>query len=230
MKNIVKEKPTMKLNGRLLYTFNFIDNEDFEERNILDIGCGYGWFETNIIKKNIRKITGIEITEKDLSTAKENINHSKIDFKVGSAINIPFSKNEFDTVVCWEVIEHIPKNSEEKMFKEIYRVLKNNGTFYLSTPFNNLIAKILDPAWWLIGHRHYKKEKLNDFAMNNGFVIEKVLINGEIWEIFGVLDMYISKWVFRRTPFFESFIRRMQDKEYSKGNGFTNIFIKFKKI
>ncbi len=230
MRNILKEKPTKQLSGRLSYTFDFLDNENFEQKKILNLGCGFGWFELNIAEKNIKKITGLEITEKDLITAKENINDDKIDFKIGSAIDIPFPADEFDTVVSWDVIEHIPKNSEEKMFKEIRRVLKNNGTFYLSTPYDSFISKILDPAWWLIGHRHYKKEKLNDFAVNTGFVIEKASIKGGLWQLLAGINMYISKWIFRRKPFFNKFMKKKQNKEYSKNNGFAHIFVKFRKI
>ena len=159
MKNITKVKPTEILHGRLLFSINFVSDLDIKDKKILDIGCGYGWFELNAIKRGCSNIIGTEITENDLQTAKENINNIKVQLKKGSAIDLNFHNKQFDTVVSWEVLEHIPKQTENKMFSEINRVLKNNGVFYLSTPFSNLFSDILDPAWWLIGHRHYKKNK-----------------------------------------------------------------------
>lgn len=229
MKNIINTKPAEDLHGRILFTTAFIDDPDFKNKDILDVGCGYGWFELNILNKNCHKITGIEISENDLKTAKDNINNDNVKFEIGSAIQLPFYDNTFDTVVSWEVIEHIPKNTEYQMFFEINRVLKNNGVFYISTPLDNL-SKIFDPAWWLIGHRHYKKDNLIKFAKINGFKVEKIVLTGGLWEILGMNNMYIAKWLFRRAPFFKNFFNEKLDGEYKKEDGFVNIFIKFRKI
>lgn len=229
MKNIINAKPLTDLHGRVSYNTMFVDDVDIKNKDILDIGCGYGWFELNALKRDGNKIIGLEISEKDLKTARENINNNKIEFNIGSAIALPFGNQGFDTIVSWEVIEHIPKNTENKMFSEVKRVLKNNGVFYLSTPFNNFFSNIFDPAWWLIGHRHYKKNDLINFAASNGFKIEKITLNGGIWEILGINNLYIAKWIFRRAPFFENFFNEKQDEEYKKQQGFTTIFIKFRK-
>ena len=229
MKNIINTKPSTELHGRALYNTIFVDDIDINNKVILDIGCGYGWFELNSLKRNCNKIIGLELSEKDLQTASDNINNEKIEFTIGSAVDIPFMDNYFDTIISWEVIEHIPKDTENNMFSEINRTLKDGGTFYLSTPYNSLFSKIFDPAWWLIGHRHYKKDNLIRFAENNGFKVEKVVINGGLWEVLGINNLYIAKWIFRRAPFFESFFNKKQDIEYKKEKGFTNIFIKFRK-
>jgi len=228
MKQLIGENPSDKLHGRILYSTKFIEKKDIFNKNILDIGCGFGWFELNTLKRKCKSITGIEITEKDLKTVKENINDKRAFFKIGSAIDLPFKKNSFDTVVSWEVIEHIPKDKEEDMFKEIFRVLKPKGIFYLSTPNKSFISNIFDPAWWLIGHRHYSKNDLVKHAKKNDFLLEKFFIRGGWWEIIGINDLYISKWIFRRKPFFKNFIELKQDYYHDKP-GFTNIFFKFRR-
>jgi len=229
MKNIIEEKPTDELHGRSLYNTNFVSDEDLKNKNVLDIGCGFGWFEINAEKRGVKKIIGTELEEKDLETARKYTTSEKIEFKVGSAIKLPFPDNSFDTVVSWEVVEHIPKNTEDKMFKEVTRVLKSGGSFYLSTPYNSFFAKFFDPAWWLIGHRHYSKSKLIRIGEDAGFKIEKTIINGGWWEILGINNLYIAKWIFKRRPFFENFINKKQNLEYKKEDGFTNIFIKYQK-
>lgn len=228
MKNIINEKPTKKLYGRLKFTTQFVEDLDIKEKNILNIGCGYGWFELNALKKSVKKIVGTEISENDIKTAKMNIKNKNVEFNVSSAIDLPFNNDSFDTVVSWEVIEHIPKNTENQMFSEVYRVLKKGGVFYLSTPYDNFIAKILDPAWYF-GHRHYSLNRLKKLAESNGFIIDKYYTKAGSWEIIAMLNMYISKWIFRRKMFFENFIRNKVDLEYSKPTGFFGIFIKFKK-
>lgn len=68
--------------------------------------------ELNFLKRGVKKITGIEISENDLTTIKQNIKDERIVLKVGNATSLPFSNEVFDTVVSWEVLEHIPKNTE----------------------------------------------------------------------------------------------------------------------
>jgi ubiquinone/menaquinone biosynthesis C-methylase UbiE len=229
MKNILKQKPTDQLNARLKFSLKFVKDSDINNKKILDIGCGFGWFEYNVLKKQVKEISGIEISKEDLKAAKE-INDKRLTLKVGGALKIPFNDNYFDTVVAWEVIEHIPKKTEGKMFKEISRVLKKNGVFYLSTPYDSLLSKYLDPAWWLIGHRHYSKKRLKEFGENYGFNVKEIYTKGGFWNLVNLLDMYFSKWIFRRAAFFDKEINEKVDVEY-KGNrsGFMGIFVKYEK-
>ncbi|SOC11309.1 methyltransferase family protein [Ureibacillus xyleni] len=229
MKNITDTRPDLELHGRLLYTVQYVDNENIKGKDVLDIGCGYGWFELYALKNGVNKIIGIEITDEDLSTARKYIHDKRAEFHTGSGIEIPFDNVSFDTVVSWEVIEHIPKNTEKNMFLEVNRVLKDNGIFYLSTPFRSLPSTVFDPAWWLIGHRHYSKQTLTNLAEQFGFVVESIEVKGAWWEIAYLWNFYISKWAFRRTPFYDDYLNRKRNQEYSKEKGNFTIFIKMRK-
>lgn len=228
MKNILNQTPKDKLNTRLKFSVSFVKDEDVKNKKILDIGCGFGWFELDVLKRGVKQVAGIEISEEDLR-APRLIEDKKAIFKVAGALKLPFEDDYFDTVVAWEVIEHIPKETESKMFKEVSRVLKRNGAFYLSTPYDSLISKYLDPAWWLIGHRHYSKKKLIELGEKQKFKIAEIYVKGGIWNLVNVLDMYISKWIFRRKQFFEKEISKKEAKEFKK-EGFMGIFVKYKKI
>jgi ubiquinone/menaquinone biosynthesis C-methylase UbiE len=230
MKNILNEKPTTDLTGRLMFAVNFVSNNDIKDKKVLDIGCGYGWFELNALKRGVKEMAGIEISKEDLKTAKNSIKNKKVIFKVGGALEVPFENNYFDTVVAWEVIEHIPKTTEDRMFKEVFRVLKKNGVFYLSTPNNSFFSTTFDPAFWLIGHRHYTKHKLTQLGENAGFKKSETYIKGRWWGLASLLNLYISKWIFRRKPFFEKLFHDKEDQEYGLGEkGFMGIFAKYTK-
>lgn len=228
MKNILEEVPQSPLYGRLYSLSKFIEKADVLHKKVLDLGCGFGWFEYNF-ENLTKKITAVEVSKKDLKTAKENIKSKKIEFIVGSALKIPAKKETFDMVLVSEVIEHIPKNMEDKFFSEINRVLKKDGVLYLTTPFNSFWSIVFDPAWWLINHRHYSLKKLDFFGKRNGFKIKKYLICGKWWSLIGLLDMYFAKWVFKREKFFKKIINKKETEEFLKSNGFMNIFIKFYK-
>lgn len=230
MRNILNEIPKTKLSGRLLASILFCDRDDFIKKTVLDIGCGFGWFELFAIGIGVKKIIGTELSLSDLKTAKLNIKSSKAFFKMGSALDIPFPKSSFDTVVLWEVIEHLPKFTESVMLEEVHRVLKPGGKLYLSTPYASWISKFLDPAWWLIGHRHYSAQSLFELADESGFSLEKVNIFGRWWTTLGILNMYISKWIFRRNMVASNIFASNTTEEYINGtSGFNNIFVLLKK-
>lgn len=229
MKNILDEKPSHNLSGRLLASMRFVDNIDVVNRSILDIGCGYGWCELNFLERGARKIVGVEISEEDLDTIRKNITDSRLDLQVSSATSLHFDSNSFDTVVSWEVIEHIPRGSEEIMFSEVSRVLKPGGVFYMSTPRQSFFSNLLDPAWWLAGHRHYSQNDLCAYANNTSLAVDTVKIRGGAWSLLFILNMYISKWLLRREPIMEKYFSGKEHAEYINDDGFANIFIKFRK-
>lgn len=230
MKNITDTRPDLPLTGRLRYTTSFVSREDLKDKEVLDIGCGFGWFELHALRGQVARIDGIELTDGDLATARAHIRDERARFNQGSAIAIPFPESSFDTVVSWEVIEHIPKNTEDQMLQEARRVLREGGSFYLSTPFRSLASTLLDPAWWLAGHRHYSERRLKQFAQRNGFAVEQMVVKGSVWEIGLLWNLYIAKWIFRRPPFFESYFQRKVDAEYAREGGRFGIFVKLKKI
>lgn len=219
--------PYTTLKDRLLGTMLFIDKEDIVKKKILNIGCGFGWFEVRAEKLGAKEIWGIEKSKKDLDVVKKIIKNKRVKFKVGDAINLPFEDNQFDTVVSWEVIEHIPANTEKLMFSEINRVLKKDGTLYISTPSSNFLTTILDPAWWIMGHRHYSIEKIRSLS-DKFFRVSRFSIKGGLWNTLGLLNMYLSKWILRKDLVAKNYFSEKITAEYKQRTGFTNLFVKFK--
>jgi len=229
MINLNDERPLEyeELHGLPRFICNYIDINDIKGKNILNIGCGFGWFELFALRNKANSIKAIDLTVTDLATARKHIKHDTLEFLEGSALDLPFEDGSFDTVVSWEVIEHIPKNTEAQYFKEIRRVLKKNGNFYLSTPYKSILGTAFDPAWWIIGHRHYTGNQLLDIGLPIGFTSREQLTKGGKWTIIALLNLYISKWIFRRPPFFNDFINKMVDGEFDHlKNGYTNLVLK----
>jgi SAM-dependent methyltransferase len=228
LRNLVDERPTRDLHGRLAWSRSFVDPTDCTDRDILDIGCGFGWFELLALDRGARAVTGVEPTEANLATVREHLDDERLKFTVASALELPFEDESFDTVVCWEVLEHIPKHGEPRAFREIGRVLRPGGALYLSTPHAALLPKLTDPAWWLIGHRHYSRERLARFAEDAGLDVERLEAKGRSWEIVQMLNLSVAKWVFQRRPFFEAAIARSVDSEWQRP-GFSNVFLRARK-
>lgn len=214
-----------RLTGRHKKSFSFVG--DVREKIILDIGCSYGWFEKWAIENSCRRVVGIEPKESYLKSAKDTIQGAV--FKEGTALNIPFENNNFDIVVMWEVLEHLPKNTENESFLEISRILKLGSSLFLSIPNRTFWSCVLDPAWWLIGHRHYSIRELEEKLTDTGFKITKIEYSGGFYELFSMILLYIFKWVFRKEIPFKEWFDKNRDREFLDGRGFTNIFIEARK-
>ena len=116
------------------------------------------------------EVVGVDMGFQDVLKAKQNFNQfnekndsKSCNFFVTNAKNLPFKNNEFDHVVCSEVLEHII--DYESALKEIKRVLKPGGTFALSVPkyFPEWICWKLSDAYHEVkgGHiRIFRKSNL----------------------------------------------------------------------
>ncbi len=127
--------------------------------------------------------------------------------------------------VMWEVIEHLPRDTEEHAFQEIKRVLRNSGGLYLSTPHRTFFSRVLDPAWWLMRHRHYSLHEIEKISKKTGFKIEKVEHGGGYWELFSMILLYIFKWCFKTEIPLKRWFERKRDEEFLNKHGWTNIFL-----
>lgn len=179
-------------------------------KKLLDIGCSYGWFPKVVLDLGAKEVFAIEPDQRKIAIAKKVA--PKADISQGYAGKLKYPANKFDIVTLFDVIEHVPKNTESQVIKEIARVLKPRGYLLLATPFDWWIAKLVDPAWYF-GHRHYSKEKVTKMLAKEGFKIKYSAVHGGFWEVIGVWVLYTSKWIFRMPmPFEEWFdVRRRRE-------------------
>lgn len=99
-------------------------------KSVLDIGSGSGRLYPYLTERGL-DYTGIDLSEELVKISKELYPKGK--FIIGDATDLPFTSNEFNYLVSVAVFYHIPsKELREKALAEAYRVLKNNGEFYIS--------------------------------------------------------------------------------------------------
>lgn len=225
------KKHDYELHGRILFTTRFISDKDIKNKIILDIGCGNGWFESNILKRGAKKIIGIDNDENNLKVAGDYLKSDKFIGRKSNALDLPLKDCSVDTVTVWEVIEHLPRNSEKVFLKEVSRVLKENGSAYISVPFNSFLSCIFDPALFLIGHRHYSYLFFKKLLENTELEIKTAVVKGGIFELFYAIMLYLFKHLFRRNIPFRDWLNVKRDREFQNNKkGIANIFLKLEKV
>ena len=93
-----------------------------KEIKILEVGCNTGMQLVNLRKLGFKNLTGIDVSKSGLSIAKKNLPETNL--KEASALDIPFSDNEFDLVFTSGVLIHINPNNLDKVIDEVYRTSK----------------------------------------------------------------------------------------------------------
>lgn len=89
---------------------------------LLDIGCGFGGY-IQAFEDEGASVVGLDLTPLDMPGRQ---------IILGDALTTPTAEATFDIVVCASLIEHVAEPLE--LLKEIWRILKPGGIFYLSYP------------------------------------------------------------------------------------------------
>jgi SAM-dependent methyltransferase len=101
------------------------------EGRILDVGCGsYPYFLAHTSFKEKFAIDQIPLSP---NTASElRIESFTLDLEIEP--HLPFEDNFFEAVTLLAVVEHLDPALMAKLFKEVHRVLKQDGMVILTTP------------------------------------------------------------------------------------------------
>lgn len=193
-----------------------------KDKSVLDVGCWTGQFE-KLAASHAKEIWGIDPGLEAIKLAKKIV--PKARFKVGNALDIEFKNKSFDVVTILDVIEHIPKNTESKCLQEINRVLKDKGYLIISTPHSHPISTLLDPAYYLIGHRHYSEVTLRNLLYSTGFKVIKVKKTGGIIRIKTTLLEYFFKHILKRKYNIPKKTEKKIINEYRSRTAFAQISI-----
>lgn len=98
---------------------------------VLNIGVGSGYLETKMQQLGWR-VYALDPDAKSIARLREQ----KIEAQQGYIENLPFDERMFDFVVASEVLEHLSAEQGRLGVAEIARVLKPNGWFIGTVPYN----------------------------------------------------------------------------------------------
>jgi ubiquinone/menaquinone biosynthesis C-methylase UbiE len=102
---------------------------------VLDVGCGTGSLAilAGIAVGTNGEAAGIDIAPNMISVARRKAERAglNIDFRVASVDNLPYPDGSFDVVTSTMMFHHLPVPVKGKGLREIHRVLKPRGRFFL---------------------------------------------------------------------------------------------------
>lgn len=116
---------------RHLFAYEFAKGIINENNKVLEVGSGEG-YGTNLLSKKVSEITGLDVSDVIIEHANNRYGRKNCIFILFDGNIIPYADNTFDAVISFQVIEHVPNDTN--YLKEIYRVLKKEGIYIVTTP------------------------------------------------------------------------------------------------
>lgn len=102
--------------------------------SVMDAGCGEG-YGAAMLSERASRVTGVELVPDVVAHARAAYpaeRHPTVEFVEADLCRLPLPDGSFDSVVSFQVIEHLPDIGG--YLDEIHRVLRPGGEFLCATP------------------------------------------------------------------------------------------------
>ena len=135
------------------HILNFANFKKYENKDVLEIGCGIGTDAIEFIKNN-SKYVGIDLSDISLEICKSRIKAYGFDKKNITLINdnceelnkVKKLNKKFDLIYSFGVIHHTP--DMKKVFENIYKIASKNTEIkimlYAKNSYKNILTKHTD--------------------------------------------------------------------------------------
>lgn len=103
---------------------------DLSGKDVLDLGCGYGWHCKYAIECGANSALGIDLSEKMIATANQKNADSRITYRVCGLDVFEYPANSYDCVISNLVLHYI--KDIKSIYENVYSSLKPGGIFLLN--------------------------------------------------------------------------------------------------
>lgn len=119
-----------------------------EGATVLELGCGKAE-KTRIVAATAASVLALEVDATQLAKNLAITDLPKVRFAYGGAEKIPAADAQFDILLMFKSLHHVPVQLMDSAFAEIRRVLKPGGVAYISEPvyagdFNEILKLFHD--------------------------------------------------------------------------------------
>ncbi|TDS64348.1 class I SAM-dependent methyltransferase [Myroides indicus] len=103
---------------------------DFSGKQVLDLGCGYGWHCRYAVENGALSVKGVDISEKMLQKAKKINQLDGVSYEQVAIEDAQFYTESFDVIFSSLTFHYI--KAYDILIRKIYQWLKPNGNFVFS--------------------------------------------------------------------------------------------------
>jgi SAM-dependent methyltransferase len=111
--------------------------------NVLELGPGPG-LTTDLLRLRVGHITAIEVDPKLAESLRSRMRGSNVEVVAGDATVMPFADSQFSGSVSFTMLHHVPSPElQDKLLREVWRVLKPGGAFVGSDSLQSLFMRVI---------------------------------------------------------------------------------------
>ncbi len=133
-------------------------------KRILDLGCAAGTFLSML--SGYKSATGLDISKKQTAFARRLLPGKKNKWITSDIKTARLPKNYFDYIFMMEVIEHLPPEDTQVIFKNIHTWLNPGGRLILTTPNYVSLWPIIETLWSKMNPIDYTEQHINRFTLS----------------------------------------------------------------
>lgn len=138
----VKDQRETGINDRIYGLYErMIENGLRADSKVLELGCGIGMLShllAQVIKTGA--LEGIDISSESIHFAKTLVNKSNFKFATQDITEFTCDLDSIQFITLFDVLEHIPLDKHESLFKRISDAMDDNTIFLINLPNPDFIA------------------------------------------------------------------------------------------
>ena len=138
---------------------------DVQGKDVLDLGCGYGWHCKYAADMGARRVTGIDLSAKMIAEAQKRNSHERIDYHVASLLDWNYQPSAYDVVVSNLVLHYV--EDLDVVYHRIYEMLRPGGVFLMNIEHPTFTAGVNQQfsvdGTWPVDNYYYPGLRQTDF-------------------------------------------------------------------
>ena len=138
---------------------------ELQGKDVLDLGCGYGWHCKYAADMGARSVTGIDLSEKMIAEARKRNSHERVNYYVASLLDWDYQPDAYDMIVSNLVLHYI--EDLEDVYRRIYETLRPGGVFLMNIEHPTFTAGVnqqfSDDGTWPVTDYYYPGLRKMDF-------------------------------------------------------------------
>jgi protein-L-isoaspartate O-methyltransferase len=187
-------------NAKLWINYTVTIIKIYIKKNVLEVGAGCGSLTSNYLNL-IENVTLTEADNKNFKDLKKKFHNYK-NIKIIKSDNVKKIKGSFDTIIYFNVLEHIKKDNTE--IANAAKKLKKNGYLIFLVPAHQSLYGNLDK---MAGHhRRYDINFFNKKRVNLEIIANKYL------DSLGYFLYFLNRFFFKKEIFPSKFKIFLWDK------------------
>ena len=138
---------------------------DMTGKDVLDLGCGYGWHCKYAADHGAKSVLGIDLSEKMIAEAKKRNAVPGITYRVCSLQDYDYPKDSFDLVVSNLVLHYV--EDLDAIYRRIHETLRPGGVFLMNIEHPTFTAGVnqqfAKDGTWPVDDYYYPGLRKTDF-------------------------------------------------------------------